>query len=100
MTASVFRALALAGAAVVLVGCTDPKPRVELTAKVLKGPSASEPSPSGTLGHRAGGYAGLDAAGALCWALPTTFKYESYEEVRRMQTVATLGASAVIAAES
>lgn len=51
---------------------------------------------SGDLGFRAGGYAGLDASGALCWALPTSFRYDSYQHVRRMQSVSTLGAATVL----
>lgn len=48
------------------------------------------------LGFRAGGYAGLDASGALCWALPTTFAYQSYAYLRRMQSVTTLGATTTV----
>lgn len=50
----------------------------------------------GDLGFRAGGYAGLDASGTLCWALPTTFAYQSYEYLRRMQRVTTLGATTTV----
>jgi hypothetical protein len=48
------------------------------------------------LGFKAGGYAGLDATGALCWALPTTFAYQTYAYLRRMQSVTTLGAATTV----
>jgi hypothetical protein len=48
------------------------------------------------LGFRAGGYAGLDASGSLCWALPTTFAYQSYAYLRRMQSLTTLGATTTV----
>jgi hypothetical protein len=50
----------------------------------------------GDLGFRAGGYAGLDASGTLCWALPTTFAYQAYAYLRRMKSVTTLGATTTV----
>jgi hypothetical protein len=48
------------------------------------------------LGFRSGGYAGLDANGVLCWALPTTFSYQSYAYLKRMQSVSTIGSSTAV----
>jgi hypothetical protein len=48
------------------------------------------------LGFKAGGYAGLDPNGVLCWALPTTFAYSSYAYVRRMQSVSTIGSTTTL----
>lgn len=50
----------------------------------------------GDLGFRAGGYAGLDASGTLCWALPKTFAYQSYAYLLRMRSVNTLGATTTV----
>jgi hypothetical protein len=66
------------------------------------GPSsaqAANPAKSAVLselGYRAGGYAGLDASGVLCWALPTSFNYQTYAYLRRMQSVSTIGASTTL----
>lgn len=77
-------------------------PQPSYIASPVPGPSSAQnanPAKSpvaGTLGFRAGGYAGLDANGVLCWALPTTFAYDSYAHVRRMQSVSAIGASTVL----
>lgn len=77
-------------------------PQPALIISPVVGPSSAQavnPAKSpviGDLGFRAGGYAGQDASGTLCWALPTTFAYQSYAYLRRMKSVTTLGATTTV----
>jgi hypothetical protein len=79
---------------------TPPQPWM-IISPILGPSSAQATNPAKTPvssdnGFRSGGYAGLDQNGFLCWALPTTFTYQAYHVLRRMQTVSTIGSATIV----
>jgi hypothetical protein len=47
----------------------------------------------------AGGFAGIDAGGDICWAQATSFAWTTYTDVYQLPEIATLGSSATIVRE-